>query len=256
MAERVSLAARRRLSLFSIVIWIVGLCVVAVVGANALGVGDGGSGSDAAYADDPWLNPHPTLAAHDGDVYSGRTGEVIRLTGLDTSKPVHLHVVEGDFVRASVTGENGSLAFTDVGDDPARFTISEYDQEYIMPPASALELWPEADEPWSIQVTQPALAELSGTVSGIGDAAFVYSGTATSARVSARGEYSLRVTVVAGLVGEQVLSVSGNVDRTIAWADSDAAVFVIDAFEETAWTITVPDEPAPSATPGADEGTP
>lgn len=248
-AKAASRVAIRHISLFSIALWGVGLGFVIVVGVISFSGDDGAFPNNAAYEDEPWLNPNPTLATNDGDVWSGDNGDVIRLTDLDTTKALHISVIGDGYPRATVTGENGALLFLDQYDDAPSFTISEYAQEYVLPPAESLELWIDSDEPWQIEAKQVELDELSGTVSGVGSAAFIYTGTATSARVSVRGEYSLRLNVIAGLSAEDVLSASGNVDRTVAWPDNDGAIFVISTYDETAWTIEMPDEPASTQTP-------
>lgn len=249
-------AARGRLLAFNGFVWIFGLVFIVIVAAVLLtGAGDEAAVSDD-YAYEPWLNPEPVPAEDEGDgVYSGVDGAMVRLEGLDPAQPLLITELDDTYVgRVSVTGPGGAILAEGEYGGPAEFEsyIATAGQWVIVPQAD-VELWIDgfSDERWRMKITTPPVAERSGTVSGFGPAAFVLDGAATTARVSNRGEGSVSIeTVTAGGVTE-VFSENEPTDRSIAWADGDPVLFVIDAWDDAGWTIAFADDAAstPAGTP-------
>lgn len=265
-----SAAARNRLFAFNGFTWIFGIVVIVLIAAGTFSdlPAAGGGGSDD-YAYEPWRNPDPVLADDEGDgVYSGVDGAMIRLSDLDPGQPLFISALDDTYVGGiTVTGPGGEMLAENEYGDPADFTsYISVDGQYVVVPQADVELWIDgfSDERWRARVTTPALDEESGTVSGFGPAAFLYRGDATTARVSTRGEGRVSIDAVTVTGVTELLSERDGVDRSVAWADSDLVVFVVDAWDDSGWTIEFPPpagpapsgSASPSATPAPTGGMP
>jgi hypothetical protein len=250
----VSAAARNRLFAFNGFVWIFGLVAIVIIGITAFADLPAAGGSSDDYAYEPWLNPDPVPAEDEGGgVYSGVDGAMIPLEGLDPARPLLVTELDGTYVGAvTVTGPRGeTLAENEYG-DPADFdSYATPDGQYVVVPQADVELWIDGfrDERWRLKITKPALEERTGTVSGFGPAAFLYRGEATTARVSTRGEGRVTIETVTASGSTEVFSEGEGVDRSIAWPDSELLVFVVDAWDESGWTIEFPEAAAPTPTP-------
>jgi hypothetical protein len=252
-------AARNRLFAFNGFVWIFGLVLITVIAVATFSDLDSAGGASDDYAYEPWLNPDPVLAEDEGDgVYSGVDGAMISLTGLDPSQPLLVGELDGTYIGdVTVTGPEGkTLAENEYGEPVDFDSYAAVDGQYVIVPQPDVELWIDgfSDERWRAKITTPALEEHEGTVSGFGPTAFVYPGDATTARVSTRGEgrVSIETVTVSGVT--EVFSEREGTDRSIAWADSDLIIFVVDAWDDAGWTIEFPPAAAP-ATP-TPSGTP
>lgn len=254
-STRMSAAARTAIQRFSGMLWGIGGMLAMVVVISSLIAGPAPE-REASFDGDPWENPDAGTAQKDGDTWSGEPGEAIQLTGLDVTKPVRV-VSEDGYTRLTLTGPAGDTVIEDEYGDVPSATLPSSDPMYFVPPAEDIALWPDDDEPWRVTVTQPDLKELSGTVSGIGPAALVYRGEASSARISLRSEYTMWVDLVTSFRPEAAVDGKGSIDRTVAWPDSDMVIFVISGQDSGGWSITVNEDavstPTPTETPGEAE---
>ncbi|KQZ85658.1 hypothetical protein ASD56_04985 [Microbacterium sp. Root166] len=259
----VSPDARNRLFAFSGSVWIGGLVVIALIGwATFADLPDSVTAQgDYTYA--PWENPDPTAAEAEGDgIYSGRDGDVIRLDDLDPSQPLLVTELDDTYVGGvTVTGPGGEALVEGEYGDPPTFESYAYglDGQYVIVTSSSAELWIDgfSDEAWRLKISTPEVPDESGTVSGIGPMVFAYSGAATTARVSTRGEGSVGIETATAQGVTEILYEADPVDRSIAWEDGDLVLFVVDAYADAGWTIAFDDDapaPAPTATPSPTGG--
>lgn len=254
----VSPDARIRLVAFSGFVWIGGLVVIALLTwATFADLSDSVTAQgDYRYA--PWENPDPTAAeAEGGGIYRGGDGDVIRLDGLDPSQPLLVTELDATYVGSiTVTGPEGEALVEGEYGEPPTFDSYAYrvGGQYVIVTSSSAELWIDGlrDETWRLQITTPTVPDESGTVSGIGPTVFAYSGAATTARVSTRGEGSVGIETVTAQGVAEILYEPDPVDRSIAWEDGDLVLFVVDAYADAGWTIEFSEaeaEPTPTVAP-------
>jgi len=255
-----SAAARNRLFAFNGTAWIAGLSLVAVVAVFVMADAVGQTPSSAGYYGDPWANPDPPIATAEGDgVYSGPDGAKIPLEGLDPAQPLLITELDDTYVGGVwVTAPDGEvLTPGEYGSAPAFDSFTLSGEQWVLVPQPEVALWVNglSDERFRLKLTTPAVPHRTGVVSGVGSQTFFIDEGATTARVSTRGDGYLYVTVVTVSGQREVFSSSDATDQSIAWADSDVALFVVDASDDTAWTIDFPSAAAtPQATPTPTEG--
>lgn len=248
-------AARSRLLAFNGFVWIFGVVIILIIGIAVFAEEADEVAASADYGYEPWTNPDPVLADEEGDgVYNGVDGAMIPLEGLDPAQPLLMTELDGTYVsRVAVTGPGGEIVVPGAYGGPAEFdSYIGTDDQWIVVPQADVELWIDglSDRRWRLQITAPPVEHRSGTVSGIGPAVFIVDGAATTARVSTRGEGRVSIEVVTASGVTEVFSEREPTDRSIAWADADPALFVIDAWGEAGWSIVFADDPAgPSGDP-------
>ena len=246
--------ANVRIAGFSAIVWIVGIVLVVVLGATSLPDDVAGeTAEDFRY--EPWRNPDPPVAEDEGDgIHSGDDGAVIRLQGLDPQQPVVIEELDDTTVfEVHITGPSGRIDVEGPYGEPPSFGTWVYGlgQLHAVVHSSEAELWVDApsDERWRIRVSQPELPAAAGTVSGFGPRVLRYTGDATTARLSARGEGRLTVTVTTETGSDELVWEEGRFDRSIAWPDADVVLFVVDGWEEKGWSIAFEEPATPPATP-------
>lgn len=263
MTQSLSRGARVRIRAFSILVSVVGVCLIAVIGFFAFrsGTGEGGPAivTDDQYYD-PWENPDPREAERDGDTWSGRGQAVIPLEGLTPGEPLLIEYdQDGPIRRVAVTGPDASVPAGNVS--PPYFEV--YDGPlYVIPSQPDIELWVSVrnTDAWSMRIEDADLEERSGTVSGIGPDAFLYTGTATAARVTTRSEYGVNIDIVTTHGVDYLFSSYETESGSVAWPDTTSAVFLVDASaDDAAWSIQFfealpsPGIPSPIETEAPDE---
>jgi hypothetical protein len=249
--------ARSRITGFSAAVWTIGMILVVIVGATSLVQlpDELTAGRADEYRFEPWLNPDPPVADDEGEgVYSGDDGAVIRLRGLDPQQPLVIEELDDTMVfEVQVTGPGGRVDVEGRYGDPPSFDTWVYrlGELHAVVTAPDVELWIDAprDERWRIRVTQPELEAASGTVSGFGPRVLRYTGDATTARLSARGDGTLSATVSTATGSEELVYDRGRFDRSVAWPDADLALFIIDTGDEQGWSITFEDPAPPASDP-------
>lgn len=253
--------AGRRLATFSRMIWLVGLLIVGVIAVSVIrALPDSTTARGHDYTYDPWNNPAPSVAKSEADgVFSGGDGAMIRLDDLDPALPVTVEVLDRTYVSdIYVTGPGGRPAGTGNSGVPV-FGEQDYASStyYLLVPGPSAELWIDGlrDDPWRVRVAQPALPSASAVTSGIGPKAVRYTGPATTARVSGRGDGHLSLVAITRGGSERILSEDGRFDRSVAWEDSDPVVLMVDAWRDKGWSIAF-DEPDPSQSPTLDPAVP
>ncbi|MFD4957972.1 hypothetical protein [Microbacterium sp. NPDC058389] len=250
-------AARNRLFAFNGTAWIAGLILIAVIAVFVMADAVGETSSSGDYYGDPWANPDPPLATAEGDgVYSGADGAKIALEGLDPAQPLLITELDDTYVGGVwVTAPDGEILTPgEYGDAPAFDSFTLSGEQWVLVPRPEVALWVNGlrDERFRLQVTTPAVEKRTGVVSGVGSQTFFIDEGVTTARVSTRGDGYVYITAVTVSGQREVFSSSEATDQSIAWADSDVALFVVDASEDTAWTIDFPSPAAaPEATPSA-----
>lgn len=260
--------ARARIRGFSAVLTLAGLLVVGLIAWPVLGAASGSSDPGGIVTSDdhyyPWENPEPTAATADGDTWTGRGQQFIPLTGLTPGEPLLLTFLDEDTpITAVFLAPPGP-----VEEEPADFTDYSSDPAYLVPAASEMNVWlrTRTADRWTVRIETADLENRSGVVSGTGSSAFVYTGEATAARVTARGDFHVRLNLVtdSGIDGEYRSFRDSS--ETIAWPDSDAVVFSFAGYDDsTTWSIEFfepagaapTSSPTPTPTPassgGADE---
>ncbi|MBW9092538.1 hypothetical protein JNB62_02440 [Microbacterium jejuense] len=251
-------AARNRLFAFNGTAWIAGLILIAVISVFLISdaVGETSSSSDDYYGE-PWVNPDPPIADDEGDgVFSGTDGAKISLQGLDPSRPLLITALDDTYVAGVwVTGPDGEILTPgEYGDAPSFDAYNLSGEQWVLVPQADVALWVDgfSDERFRLKITTPEVEKRTGVVSGIGSTTFFVDEGVTTARVSMRGDGHLYLTAVTVAGQEEVFSSTDATDKSIAWADSDIAMFVVDASDDTAWTIDFPTPaaaPTPAATP-------
>jgi len=253
-------AARNRLFAFNGTAWIAGLILIAIIAvfliADAV---DETASSGSDYYGEPWVNPNPPLATDEGDgVYSGADGARISLEGLDPAQPVLVTALDDTYVAGVwVTGPDGEvLTPGEYGDAPSFDSYNMSGGQWVLVPQPDVALWVDGftDERFRLKITTPAVDTRTGVVSGVGPETFFIDDTVTTARVSMRGDGYMYLTAVTVSGQQEVFSSSDATDQSIAWADSDAALFVVDASADTAWTIDFPTPATPAPTPAEGSG--
>ncbi|MGB4137007.1 MAG: hypothetical protein WA971_10605 [Microbacterium sp.] len=244
-AGGLSRRARTRIGGFSLLLGILGTIAVVVIGWYQLAPADaGGIGGDRLVDSGdyyyPWENPAPVAASSDdgGTTWHGRGQQYIPLDGLDPAKPL---VIEYDR-----DGPVSDISFGDGSGRPVSFTTYSDGPCYVVTETTQGRLWlrTRTTEAWTVTVRPADLPDRSGTVSGVEGGAFLYRGGATTGRLSLIGDYSVSVDIV---TAEGVQSERLRKSGSIAWGDGDTAVFLIEAYTDTAWSIEF-HEPAPPAT--------
>ncbi|MFT4235637.1 MAG: hypothetical protein QM607_11645 [Microbacterium sp.] len=226
-----------------------GRALTVVLGAAILLSSAGCSDDSVITGDDytyPYDNLNPAEATDEGGgVYSGAGQALIRLDEVSPQVPLQIALADDDpdFHTLYATGTGAEPLAGSGG--PVRIGVYG-DQTYVVPAGSHLELWVDADDakPWRIQVSPAEITAMSGEVEGSGDAVFQYTGEATTARVSAAsaGDLSVDVVTVAGTDG-LFTSYVGILERSVAWADTPFAIFVVEDYgEDESWTIDFGDE--------------
>lgn len=267
---------RARIGSFSVALTLVGVTVIALLGwlqfadgADGADLGDSRPVTSSDYYD-PWENPDPVAAtpdAEDEHVWSGRGQQYIPLTGLTPGRPLELSVSGEDdpFSGIFLTAPGGRS--TD-GQDYRRPDFHTYGDGpyYLVPTGSEMEVWmrTRVTDPWTVSIRPVDLEERSGTVSGTGSAAFLYTGSASAARVTARGDYGVRIEIITQHGRDDDLRTYQDDSGSIAWEDTASAVFLVRSYDDsTAWTIEffepaaeVGDEPDPEAEPESEEPAP
>jgi hypothetical protein len=250
--------ARNRLFAFSGSVWIGGLVVVALIAWATFADLPDSVTAQGDYSYEPWENPDPIEAEAEGDgVYSGVDGAVIRLDDLDPSQPLVITELDDTYVGGiTVTGPDGEALVEGEYGDPPSFESYAYGLEgqYVIVTSASAELWIDGlrEERWRLKITTPPIADESGTVSGFGPAVFAYSGPATTARVSTRGEARVSIETVTAEGVTEIFSEPDPIDRSVAWVGGGVLLFVVDAYSDGGWTIEFPEapsEPAPTPTP-------
>lgn len=246
-------AARNRLFAFNGAAWIAGLTVIAVIAVIVIADAVGETSSSGSYYGDPWADPDPPIATAEGDgVYSGADGAKISLEGLDPSQPLLITALDDTYVGGVwVTAPDGEILTPgEYGDAPAFDSFNLSGEQWVLVPQSDVALWVNglSDERFRLRITTPAVEKRTGVVSGVGSQTFFVDEGVTTARVSTRGDGYVYLTAVTVAGQQELFSSNEATDQSIAWADSDVAVFVVDASDDTAWTI---DFPSPAAAPEA-----
>lgn len=251
-----STRARARIRGFSAVLTLAGLIVVGLIAWPLLGSASGSSDSGRIVTSDdyydPWENPRPTAATPGGDTWTGQGQQYIPLTGLTPGEPLLLtYLGEDTPISAVFLAEPGTT-----GDDtePAEFSDYSSDPAYLVPTASDMVVWlrTRTADRWTVRIAPAELENRSGTVSGTGSSAFVYTGDATAARVTVRGDFSVRLNLVTAEGVDDEYRSYQDTAETIAWADSDTVVFSLSGYDDsTSWSIEFFEPPAPAPSPSA-----
>lgn len=246
--------ARARIRAFSGVFTLASLVLIGLIAWPVLtSAGAGGRpGADGVVTSedyyDPWENPDPTAATSDGDTWMGRGQQHIPLTGLTPGEPLLFTYLDDDTPISAVFLAESDTTGEDLA--PAEFSDYSFESFHLLPTASEMTVWIRARtaDPWRVRITPARLDDRAGLVSGNGSQSFVYTGAATAARVTVRGEYSVRldVTTVEGIDPEYRSFKDSS--STIAWPDSPAVIFDVESYDDsTSWSIEF-FEPAPSET--------
>lgn len=256
--EDVSARARTRMRGFNAAITICGLLLTTVIGWSTLASGavwqistpGGVTTSEDFY--DPWENPEATAATADGDTWSGRGQQYIPLTGLTPGRPLVLTLLDDSEISDLFLTEGAA------GDSEAAVSFDSYSDvgHYLVPSASEMTLWlrVRTGDPWSVRLKPADLEERSGTVSGIAPQTFLYTGSATTARVRVSGHAKVDIITENGI--EDGYLWFEDESQSIAWSDTRAAVFTMDSTGDSTWSIEFfepASEPGPEPTPTAGE---
>ncbi|MFD5215086.1 hypothetical protein [Microbacterium sp. NPDC058345] len=247
--------ARARIRAFSVGYTLVALLLIALIAwpmlssaADGTGPGTGGVVTSDDYYD-PWENPEPTAASLTDGTWTGHGQQYIPLTGLTPGEPLLFTYLDEDTPISAVFLAESGAAGDDL--DPAEFSDYSSDPFHVIPTASEMTVWIRArtaDE-WRLRIAPVRLDARAGIVSGNGSETFVYTGAATAARMTARGDYSVRLTVTTVEGRDPEYRSFKDSSSTIAWPDSTAVVFSVDSYDDsTSWSIEF-FEPAPAATP-------
>ncbi|UNK72238.1 hypothetical protein [Microbacterium sp. H1-D42] len=243
--------ARMRLRSFNGVVTVFGLILILIIGIVTFA--NGGSATPdsgrTTTSDDyyyPWENPAPIAATADGETWSGRGQQYIPLTGLTPGAPLALAFLDDSefsdyFLTPGAAGESEEAvsfySYSDVGD-------------YLIPSAAEMTLWPRTrtDDPWTVRIKPAGIETVSGTVSGTSSRTFLYAGPATAARVTVSGHTTIDIVTEQGVEDNYPWFEDGS--QSIAWPNTNSAVFTVDSSGDSSWTIEFY-EPAPqsSATP-------
>ncbi|MEJ1086900.1 hypothetical protein WDU99_01060 [Microbacterium sp. Mu-80] len=241
--------ARARLRSFNGAVTVLGLISILVIGivvfANT-GGDAAGSGPVTTSEDyySPWEDPAPVAATAEGETWSGRGQQYIPLTGLTPGEPLTLTFLDDSdfsdfFLTPGGPGESEAAvsfdSYSDIGD-------------YLIPSASEMTLWPRtrSADPWSVRVKPVTLDTASGAISATSARTFLYTGSATAARVTVSGRASIEIVTEQGIEDTYPWFEDGS--QSIAWPDTSSAVFIVDSSGSSSWTISFY-EPDPQATP-------
>ncbi|MGM1016167.1 MAG: hypothetical protein ACQEW8_01340 [Actinomycetota bacterium] len=236
-----SQSARGRIRAFSALTGVIGVALIgglAFLSLTQPGASLGGppvaTDGDFYY---PWENPDPLISEQDGDTWSGDGQAVIRLRGLNPGDPLRLEYdLDGPVRGVYLTAPGGGVP--DGATTQPDFTT--YDGPlHVIPGQSDVDVWVRAREAgaWSLTIEDAALTERTGTVSGIGPETFLYTGDATTARITARGDYGTSIDIVTARGEESLFSSYDGEESSVAWADSPTVIFTVDNYGDSAWTI-------------------
>lgn len=258
-AGGVTSRASARIRGFSVLVSVIGVIFVALIAWVTFSADDGraipngiDTSRDHYY---PWENQAAAPATRDGDTWTGRGQQFIELTGLTPGEPLLMTIEAESSVSAVFLSDSADLAgardlpeFSSYGTDPL-YLISRGEQATVW-------LRMRTADPWTARIVPAGLESRAGVVSGTGSGVFLYTGSASSARVSTRSDYTVRVDVVTVHGIDQQRLSDPNGAQTIAWRDSDSTVFIVDsvgdaaswAFEffEPAQTDPLPTDPLPT----------
>ncbi|WP_309128548.1 hypothetical protein [Microbacterium sp.] len=256
--------ARARIRAFSAGYTLVALVLIALIAwplltsaADGYRPGPGGIVTSDDYYD-PWDDPEPTAASAEGDTWTGHGQQYIPLTSLTPGEPLLFTYLDDETPISAVFLSERGAASEDLA--PAEFSDYSTEPFHLLPTSSEMTVWLRArtaDE-WRVRIEPADLEERAGIVSGSGSTSFLYTGTATAARVTARGEYTVRLHITTGEGHDPEYRTFQDSSSTVAWPDSPAVVFSVDSYDDsTSWSIEF-FEPAPTAspTPSADASTP
>jgi hypothetical protein len=245
-----------RLAGFSAVVWLSGLLLVALIawffadegGFDVAGLGEG---VDDDYRLSPWTSDTP-IPAEDlgGGLYEGRDGAMISLTGVDVGEPIILTPEpESYFGGVWVTGPGGRIVTTGDGHEPPDFDSLGDGRVAIMVEQPDVELWVNGpnDGTWRGRVSFGGIDPATDVVSGFESDAFLYDGGESTARLSARGDGDVMISVATVHGTQRVLSAVSPVDQSIAWQDSPRVLFDVQSWGDAGWRIGFPTD---AASPG------
>jgi hypothetical protein len=262
----VSPSATRRIRSFSIVVWVIGAAVMAIAAAlvftrvgwdpdnNALVELDAGGG----YVN-PWEQQDVAFADHgeSSDTWSGNGNAVIHLD--EPTEPMQVGLVSGDSVDVFQSEESEpqlELAPDDRGwPNNVAYLYSDTDIGVILPREHTVELWVRAQGDWEIEISPLNAEPIEDFASGTGNAAFIYTGEALSARFQHKGDGIFFVSLYTDTDDDQPIIESGRVDERISWDATSSVIFLVESDEgEGAWSIDIDDRADPDAAdPDAEE---
>lgn len=259
--------ARRSIARFAGTVWTIGSIVMAIVAFSTFArIGfdpDTGAlfetGGGGRYGEYPWqVDDVPVAESDDGRTYSGDGDAVIRMP-TPTTDPLQVTSLREADVRLSQTA-SGDIDPDTAADDrewPESVGYPEPDRPtVIFPYEGTLELWVQADEPWTLELSELDAEELTDVASGKGNALLVYRGDAVSAMFEFVGEGIFFVTAYSREEGQNSLIIESDpLKERHSWEQSDTVVFQIESdADRGAWSIAVDsyaDEgstPSPGAT--------
>ncbi|MBD3941172.1 hypothetical protein IF188_05600 [Microbacterium sp. NEAU-LLC] len=264
-----------RIRRFSLVTWIFGSIVVAVIAfivfpqvAVNPRTGEIEVGGDA-YNDGPrpWEVADPQeYTVVDGELHGTRAGGFLRLPA--GSPLIQLtggsDVEQADWV--DVYQQLGTQTDTEAGDwDYPGYLGALYPDAEVLVLASTdadgLLWFGQSEADWTVKVTEPEVTPMDTTsASGTGNAVLMYEGDALSGRFQHTGTGVFLVGAVTVGDWERLVNEVDEVDERVSWDPTDRVVFQVEADTgDGSWTITL-DTPAgtasePSATPTGDPPT-
>jgi hypothetical protein len=266
--------ARRGIARFQAVAWTVGGIVMTIIAfatfARLEWDADTGRLRDTAdgssYGDYPWNDENlPEVELTDGggyEYYSGVGNAVIRVEGV-TTEPLQISQVSDVYVDLSMTESGDIDPETMLGDDEWPIDVGSPQPDIptvVFPYAGTLELWVEADDPWTLQIDELEAEEITDVVSGQGNALLVYRGTAVSALFEFAGEGIFFVTAYTREVGQESLIIESDpLKERHSWSPSDIVVLSIESdADRGAWVVDIDSygEDPPSGSPPTSTPTP
>jgi len=245
---------------FSSAVTVVGLVVAGIIGLAYLGDRDldpGPIGRGGDYARQPWTDPDPVAAEQvESGTYDGPDGAVIRLSGLDVDTPLTLIPQDGTSVSSvRVTGPGGKIVTQGENGDPPRFYPVSGGQIVVIVEQPDVELWVSGrdDENWRLSVRTDPIPPTKDVFSASQTLVFRHDGTATAARVTARGEGSIYLQAITVHGSDSLPMEAPPFDQTIAWKDTPYVVFSVESLQGASWRIRFPNDqwldPTPEPTP-------
>ncbi|GAB3598938.1 hypothetical protein [Microbacterium tumbae] len=222
---------------------VVGLVAVLVVVYFLL---NGSGGAPGSSSDDdfsyPWDDDDPVVAVSTESGWTASGTGVIRLDGWERGSVIELSFADDDDPAAEPVID--SFALTLPGGEPVvgDYTTSQSAYQspvYFVAPAAELEIWVETEHggEWVVSVSRADLPRPDDVMSGTGDAAFIYTGGASTARVTGGGDGPLFIDAVTASGRESIPTIEEGEPRSIAWRDSPTVVFRVTAFGDAPWTI-------------------
>lgn len=254
----VSKPASKRISSFSVGVWLVGTIALLIGSLSAfdnVGIGDDGFG--ALDADRPWEQEEPAILTADGDVYSG-TGSGLISIPLEEhdGQPYLVNLVDGENVDLYRTRpEDLGRPADDRGyPDNIAYMYEPGSDTYVIPPDADLELWVRAEGDWSFTMARAEVHEMTtGYSTGSGNGLLLYRGDAVSALFTHSGDGTFFVTIqTADGESEQPIIDSGDVDQRVSWDPTDSVFITIESdIDRGVWSVDIdeladaPREPSP-----------